>query len=423
MEQEKKNSKPLNEKKIGEIFVARQPIFDRRQNIYAYELLFRSGFNNFYDSLDGDYASSKTITDSFMTMGLGTITGNKRAFINFTRNLLMQEAATLFPNEYLTVEILENIEPDPAILAVCRMLKSKDYQIALDDFVFSDLYEPLIELADIIKIDFTITKGDERLNVIKKIKAKHPNIKFLAEKVETKEEYQQAVDYGYEYFQGYFFSKPVIMKTKDIPAYKLNYLHVLYEVSKTEPDYGIIENIIKRDMALSYKLLRTINSAAFGITNKISSIRQALSFLGTQELRKWISLVALSSIGDDKPEELVLVSIIRAKFCELLADELKAHPRNSEFFLTGMLSLIDAFMDKPLEAVLAELPIIDEIKIALNGAQDNLYGKALALTVAYEKGDWQDLSNLGAELGLIDNRIPSIFLKSVEWANLIYNQR
>lgn len=193
-----------------EVFVARQPVFDRNLDVYGYELLFRNSHNNFYDGLDENIATSSVISTSLSVIGMENLTGNKRAFINFPYDMLINESATTLPKEFVVIEILENVLPDYYIINACKKLKQLGYILALDDFVLKPEYYPLIELADIIKVDFLLTNSKERESIIKKIN--YPNIKFLAEKVETRDEYAQAFQLGYSYFQGYFLSKPVIIK-------------------------------------------------------------------------------------------------------------------------------------------------------------------------------------------------------------------
>ena len=244
-----------------DIFIARQPIFDIRQNVFAYELLYRSGIKNLYAGINGDQASSEVIGSSFLLFGLENLTMGKKAFINFTRKLLEDEVATLLPKESIVVEVLENVEPDKQMLSACIKLKELGYQLALDDFAYDPRFEPFIDLVDIIKVDFLQTSPQDRAALVQRIGNK--NIKFLAEKVETKEDFNQALQAGYSYFQGYFFSKPNIVSGKDITSFKLTYLQLLQEIGKPDLDFDELEETIKRDVALSYKLLRYINSAAF----------------------------------------------------------------------------------------------------------------------------------------------------------------
>ena len=324
-----------------DIFVARQPIFNQQQEVYAYELLYRSGINKFYSCLDGDQASSEVITNSFLLIGLETLTRGKKAFINFTKNLLEDEVAILLPQEHIVIEILQDIEPDEKTLQACKKLKEMGYRLALDDFVYDDKFIPLIELADIIKVDFLTTDEEERGALVQRIGLQKNS--FLAEKVETREDFVQAVEMGYSYFQGYFFSKPLIVASRDIPSFKLTYIKILQEIHKPEIDFDQLEKLIKTDVSLSYKLLKFINSLAFGFYSEIRSIKQALTILGEKEIRKWLSLISLQSVGKNKPDELMITALCRARFCELIASRVGLGDRSSDLFLLGMFSVIDAF--------------------------------------------------------------------------------
>ncbi|MCP4146808.1 MAG: HDOD domain-containing protein, partial [bacterium] len=322
----------------NEIFVARQPIFTTKQAIYGYELLFRSNRDNFFDqAINQDFASSKTLLDSFLLFGMQELTRQKRAFINLTKKNLLKDYVSAVPHGEIVVELLETIEPDEATVAICKKLKKNGYILALDDFIFEEKYAPLIEVADIIKVDFMATKGEERRKVIKDVAA--PHIKFLAEKVETPEEFDQAVDAGYTYFQGYFFSKPVIVSRTDLPSYKLNLILLLKELLRPDLNLEKVERIMQRDVSLSYKLLRFINSAAFGFHTTIRSIKHAITLIGIAEFKKWMSVIVVSQIGSEKPDELMQQSIVRAKFCELIAEHLKMV--KADAFLMGMFSLLD----------------------------------------------------------------------------------
>ena len=266
-------------KKIEDIFVARQPILDTEKKIFGYELLFRTGLENFFDqSMDIDFASSKTLLDTLLLFGIEELTKGKKMFLNFSKKVLLSEVALALPKDTLVIELLETIEPLPEVVEVCRKLKKSGYMLALDDFQFLPEYRPLIDLTDIIKVDFLLTKGNERRTVIQK--SGSGRIAYLAEKIENRDEFKIAVDMGYSYFQGFFFCKPVILSGRDVPSYKLNLLQVLKELNQPYMDVKKIENIIIRDVSLTYKLLRFINSAAFGMLREIRSVRHALNLLG-----------------------------------------------------------------------------------------------------------------------------------------------
>lgn len=401
-----------------EIFVARQPIFDKSMNVFAYELLYRVDPGSAANVKDGDQATSAVITNTFLLIGFDNLTGGKPAFINFTRNMLAEEVATNLPRELVAVEVLEDVDPDDKVIEACRKLKDLGYTLVLDDFVFKGDLQPLIDLADIIKVDFLYTRGADRGEIIRQVGNK--NIKFLAEKVETKEEFEEALGMGYSYFQGYFFSKPDTLSARDIPGYKLNYLHLLQELNRPETDFCMVEEIIKRDVSITYKLLKYINSASFGFRSKINSVKHALVLLGLQEIKKWISLIALRSMGEDKPDELMTSSILRARFSELIALSMGNKKRSPDYFLMGLLSMIDAFVDRPMPVILEGLPISEDIKMALISGE-GLLGEVFCLVLAYEKGQWDSFASSAELLGLNEKTTTRLFLDSIEWSNQVVN--
>ncbi len=395
-------------------FVARQPIFDRNQKVYGYELLFRSGVENIFIHPDPEQATSKVISDSFFLLGISRLTGGKRAFINITKDILLGEYLYLIPKELIVVEILENVDVNSQVIQACEKLKRAGYLIALDDFVYEDSYKPLLKLADFVKVDFLSTNGDKRKALVENFSAYGP--RFLAEKLETPLSFREAKILGYQYFQGYFFNKPEIIRGKDITGSKLHYLLMLQEINRPELNFKKLGEIIKKEVSLSYKLLRYINSAYFGLPNKISSILQALVLLGEREIRKWCSLIAIAQMGLDKPEELILQAIIRARYCELIAQRLGKNERKDDFFLMGMFSLIDAILDRPMSEILRDIPIVDEIKEALLGEENDL-SKVLRTIILYEKGDCMELTENIFGLKLREDVVLRVYLDSVKWAH------
>jgi len=398
-----------------EVHVARQPIFDATLNVFGYELLFRSNFINTYDGTDGDQATHSVIANSFMLIGIETLTNGKKAFINFTANSLQKNIPAMLPKEVVAVEILEDVIPTEEIISACKKLKLDGYLLVLDDFVFKLEYLPFIELADIIKVDFRTTSREERQQLIHRLQG-YP-IKFLAEKVETQEDFQDALYMGYSYFQGYFFCKPSIISGKNLPGYKANYLHILQEINRPELEFSQIEDIIKRDVSLSYKLLRFINSAFFGFKSKISSLRQALTLLGQNELIKWISLVALKGVAQNKPGELILESLIRARFAEKLASGKMLKHRVANVFLMGMFSHIDILLDRPLQEILDEIALDEEIKYALLEKGHSQFAILYKLIQTYGKGDWEAYSGYVEELGLEEQNVLTSYRESLIWAH------
>lgn len=400
-----------------DIYIARQPIFNNRLEVFAYELLYRSGTENFCDVSDGDSATSSVITNGLMLLGIDELTQGKKSFINFTKNLIVDKIPLLFSNEVVVVELLEDIIPDDNFIEVCRDLKDKGYTLALDDFVLDYDYIKLIELADIIKVDFMLTSIEERREIIKRYR--YLNIKFLAEKVETQEEFEEAKASGYTYFQGYFFSKPVIIPGKDIKSHTRNYVKILEELNLKDPEYDKISNIIEYDVALTYKLMRLINSPAFYTNSKITSVNHALVLLGFNEIKKWITVIMMRDLGASKPDEIVKSSLLRAKMAEQIAASLGMRSRKNEMFLVGAFSMIDTLMDRSLFDILSEIPLEIEIVEAILGF-DNELREVFSFVLAYERGEWDKVNKMCKDRKIDAKKIRDAYIKSLEWLNNIY---
>jgi len=401
-----------------DIFIARQPIFDVKKKVYAYELLYRTGQQNQSNVIDGDQATSSVIANTLMLIGLDSLTQGRLAFINFTRQLIEQEIPTVFSNDMLVVEILEDIIPDHEFIQSCKSLKEKGYTLALDDFVLDYPYEEIVDLVDIIKVDFLLTNPEERTAIIRKYSGR--NIRFLAEKVETLEQFEEAVQAGYTYFQGYFFSKPVIMTHKDIKPAAFSYVKILEELDGPEPEYDKIANIIEYDVSLSYKLLRLINSAAFYTNSRVTSIKHALVMLGFKEIRKWISIVMLRELAGDKPDEIVRTCLLRGKMGEILAANFGLKPRKTEVFLMGMFSMIDTLMNQEMGDALKALPLEEDVKSGILG-EENPFSELLKLIIAYEKGNWDYLFLQAKKGGVGMNVFPDAYLEAVKWGSTVFD--
>ncbi len=401
-----------------EHFIARQPIFDTRGRVYAYELLFRSGLHNYFDCDDHDHAAASVIANSNLLFNLSEMTGSTKAFINCTRKVLLEDLMTTLPRQQAVVEVLEDIEPDAELIAACQRLKAQGYTLALDDFVYHKNFEPLLDLADIIKVDFLLSDVEEQERLAKMMIPR--GIKMLAEKVETHEVYEQAQQMGYQLFQGYFFAKPVIISRKDIPTNKIQFLRILKDVHAQDVDFKKLALTIQSEVSLSYKLLKLINSAAFALRHRVTSILQALSLLGLKEIRSWISLLSISSMADDKPAELVVCSLIRARLCEQLAQPCKMGNRSSDMFLMGLFSLLDVIMSRPIEEIMQEITVEEDILKTLTGTPGSLLS-VLDLVIAMEKGEWEQVSSLAAQLQIEEQHLSTAYVDAVKWAQDIYS--
>jgi c-di-GMP-related signal transduction protein len=399
-----------------EIYVARQPIFKKDKTVFGYELLFRNGTSNFFTGIDGNTATSNVLSNSYFSIGIENISGNNLSFINFTRDLLVKQTPQLFSKDKLAVEVLEDIEPDEEVVKACTELSHKGYLLALDDFFYHAGMKPLIEVANIIKFDFRATKADQIKKIIEKLSKYH--LKFLAEKIETHKEFKIALNMGFEYFQGYFFSKPEIIKGKDISSAQLNLLQVMAEVNKADFSFNKVEAIIARDVAISYKLMRYINSAYFRRASKLSSINQAIVLLGENGIKNFLSLIAMTKLIENKPDELLRSSIIRAKFCERVGEKSGSCVSPSEFFTLGLFSSIDAVLDDTMENLMSKLPLSDDLKKALIHGEGVL-SDYLKLAMCYEKGDWEGVSKYSEAIHMDGWLLPKIFIDAVIWADTI----
>jgi len=403
---------------MEEAFIGRQAILDQQKKVYAYEILFRSGLKNAFDpNLDGNVATQSVMVNAMLDFGMNKLVSDKRAFINFTEQNLLNRAPKLLPSENVVVEILETVQPTPEILQVVQELKEAGYKIALDDFVLMPGYEPLINMADIIKVDFRITTDPEERKKLREILPKH--VRLLAEKIETEEEFQQARDFGYVLFQGYFFCKPAVLHQKRLTSNALSKMRLLREINRQNVDFSAITGVISSDTNLVHKLLTYINSAGVGLNNHVSNLKQATVLLGASGVRRWVTLVSLQTFSEDKPPELFTLSLLRAKFCELLAGELKRPGLTPDTgFLLGMFSLIDVLLSLPMDDVLKEVSLSDELSDALRG-KDNDLRRLLDLVVAYEKGDWEKVSTYCARESLRPEHLQPTYDKVLEWYNAL----
>ena len=402
-----------------EVFVARQPILTKKEEIYAYELLYRNNEINYFPQVDGDKATADVIINSFLNIGIDQLSNGKPCFINFTEKLLKLKLPTFFRPREIVVEILETVVLGPDLIAICRELKDMEYQIALDDFILNErnpYLEELLKYIDIIKVDFQNSTPAMR----KKIEtlAFQKKIQLLAEKIETREEFKSAVNAGYHYFQGYFFSKPVILTTKDIPSYFYSYYEIINHLSSPEPRIDTITKLIEKDISLSYKLLKLINSPAYRPKQKINSIRQAIVLLGLIEIQKWIYVLAVRETpgaNQEPSKEMVAMSLTRAKMGELIAVYLHNIAGAPSFFMTGMFSMMDSLLNMPMNDVLVDLPLQEDICEALKGKNNELK-LVLDLSLAIEKGDWEAASLLCIQLNIPEDIAFRFYQQAMTWS-------
>jgi c-di-GMP-related signal transduction protein len=392
----------------GQRFVARQPILDRALNVYGYEILFRNGVENYFNA-DPELAARSTL-DSSLLFGINTLCDNKRGFVNCTRDVLFKDLITLLPPSQTVAEILETVEPEDRVIAACKRLKEAGYLIALDDFLHNDPRLPLVEFADIIKVDVLATSLEERVGIMRQFAS--PKCKMLAEKLETPQEFHRAREMGFVYFQGYFFCRPELVIGREVPASRLHYLRLLEMVSRREVDMRELEKMLKQEASISYRLLRYLNSPLFGFSLEIKSIRHAMAVLGEREMRRWVRLVVAVGAAEQACNELVLMGLARARFCEALSHRLQA---DSDLFLLGLLSVMDAILEVSMEVLLQQLPVDHETKAVLLGQESSLR-PLYRLMLAQESGEWTQSSELAKQLKIPDEEVASTWFQALEWA-------
>lgn len=396
-------------------YIARQPILNREQKTHGYELLFRSGMENFFHAKDPDVATCTTI-DLSLLFGSAALTFGHLAFINCTRNVLLHDIITLLPRDRVVIEVLENVLADEQTLAACDRLRRAGYLIALDDYVPNSNTIRLLPFADMVKVDFLATDSASQASIATDMRRR--GIRLVAEKVETREQFEYAQLLGYHYFQGYFFCKPQTLTMQDIPCSKLASVHVLSVANREHFDVDDLEQAILREPSLCYRLLRYLNSAAFGLF-PVRSVRHALSLLGQREIRKWVSIVVAISIGCDHPSELIYSALVRARSCESLAA--LCGEDSSSAFMVGILSLMDALLDRPMEMLLSQLPLSDESREALLGGAGPL-GRLLQLAICCERGAWNELSSTAREQDYSEDEIFQAHREACAWSREILQQ-
>lgn len=391
---------------MDEIFVGRQPIYNRNVEVIGYELLYRGSRDNRAQFLDGDQATGEVILNTFLELGLENITGRYPAFINISRSFLVGDKPLPFSHKRVVLEILEDIEPDAVVIEAMRRLAQSGYIIALDDFVYRPELEPLLALAHIVKFDVLGIAPELLAERVRSLKQR--KVRLLAEKVETHEEFERCKQLGFDYFQGYFFCKPNIVHGRSRPVNRLVLMNLLVELQHPDTDIGKLEKLVAQDAALTLRLLRYVNSPCVAIRRKVESLRRALVIIGGNTIKNWITLILFTRL-DDKPRELVVTALVRARMCELLGAA-RRYDGLDRFFTVGLLSAMDALMDQPMDEVLAELPLVEEVKAALR-TRDGHLGQVLEQVLLYEWGAWDRLCQ-----SLDSATYRQAYLDAVRWA-------
>jgi EAL and modified HD-GYP domain-containing signal transduction protein len=362
-------------------------------------------------------ATKDVLVTAFTDIGIEAITGGKKAFVNFTKDLLLNETPMLVSNNVLIVELLENIEPSPEVIQACKRLKDRGYLIALDDFIYCEEMNPILELADIVKVDFlNNSEEDIRLN-FKKIRSRYKKV-LLAEKVETYESVEFAKSLGCTLFQGFFYCKPRITHAKNIDTQRISKLLLLRSISNPDVSFLELAEIIKRDVVLSYRLLNIVNSAYYGLNYTVTGILHALTILGLNEIKKWISFILISEYKDNKPNELIRAALIRSMFMEKLAVIMKDRKHKDEYFMVGLFSLAEAIMDSPIDAILNQAHLSKNINDTLLTGQGKI-GELLQIIVNIEKANWEEADFYMAKYKLSMQKVNKCYIEAMKDTNKI----
>ncbi len=399
------------------IFLARQAIYNKNTKIVAYEILYRNSLKNEFDKNQKQEEATYKVMQNISSFGLNILTKNKLAFINFPEEVINSNMATLLPPDKVIIEVLETVEPTREIIANLKFLRNKGYTIALDDISTYKQVEGFLGVIDIVKIDYKLSNKAERINIIQKLKNK--NIKMLAEKIETENEMIEAKIMGFDYFQGYYFSKPTVMESEDIAAKNRTIFYVIIELMKEDYDIDRMEDLIKSDIGLTYKFIKFINSAYFSFIQEVSSIKNAVMLIGRNELRKWLCIISISEMNSHIGEEHANNIVIRARMCELISED-KGYNDKDLAFMVGLFSDIHMLMDKSLIDVVAELPIGKEGKAALLG-EDNIYRDILNLVIEYENMDEKKIRIISSKIKVDTDKLGEIYLESIEWSSKLLN--
>ena len=394
------------------VFVGRQPIFDANLNVFAYELLYRSADQalNAAGVVDGEQATTATIINTFVEIGFDKLVRDKLAAINLTEQFLLNEDNLPFSPKQVILEILEDVPVTPALITAVERLVDKGYIVALDDYLYNPSHAPLLKLAKIVKIDLMALNEQqlrEHVQVLKQY-----DVKLVAEKIETPQDYLYCRELGFDYFQGYFLSRPQIVSAEKLPTNRLTVLNLLAVLHNPDSDADDLAEAINTDVSTSYKLLKMINSAAFNLQREIQSIQQGVLLLGRRKLSTWASMLSMSTLSD-RPSEILRTAMIRAKMCELLAERL--HERETDrFFTVGLFSALDLLLQRPLPKLLEPLPLGEDILDGLLYHRGRL-GDVLSCVMAYEISDWRNVNvnGLSTDDILVSN------IEAVTWANAI----
>ena len=396
-----------------EVFATRFPIFDVHMDVFAYRVAYQNNLQDYYQSV----REKKTDNDLMEFIGLADILGSSRGLIDFNRELLIAQYPLLFDQAKIIVCIPADLEVDSQVLDCCSKLRSRGYHLALNDFRDGHLQSPLLEFADIVNVECLGMTRDNSLRICQACRDRM--IVLLGDSIQDEQQFHQARADGFNLFGGRFFRQPAVRDHADLAPNKLAALHLLKDVSQADQSPQDLAALVQRDVGLTFQLLKLVNSVWYGLSHRVTSIQHALVLLGDREVHRWASMMALIAVGNDKPSELLTLSLIRAKFAEQLAMLTSLKKQASELFLLGMFSVVDAIMDRKMEDVLTEVALAKTIKQTLL-RQPSDYTPIYKAMLAYEHGQWVLFAGLAGEMGIDPNSVPPLFHQALDWSQKAY---
>jgi len=397
-------------------FISRQPVFDRLQQVHSYQLLFRDGWDIAVTSQGNDPETAGVLNNALNVTGIRLLLMGRKGFVLFSRNALLAQEYRVFPVSSLVVELSPDIQVDPPVLAACRELREQGYELAINCASPDDACRSLIESANYVRIDMTKASRVDALRV--STIAGDAGVPVIACNIDSATDYVAAIELHTDYIQGRFYCESQVIESRDIPSCKRNYMTFLREVQQPQLDYSKIENIVRREVSLSVKLLRYLNTVAMGMGEKVESIHHAVTLLGERPLRRWASLVAVTCLGDDRTPELLVTTLVRARMCEQLAEPAGLGHRAFDLFMTGLFSTLDALLDRPLDELLIEMPLSIDVKAVLLGAMSPI-GMLLQLTIACERGDIARIDQIASSLKLERQQVSDLSQEALQWAQSV----
>lgn len=393
-------------------FIGRQPILDDKQQIMGYELLFRHSASATDAVIEDDLkACARVLVNTLSDMGAQWLLGDKLAFINVNEEMLHSDLLELLPPKRTVLEVLETVPATEAVVQRCQELRKQGFLIALDDHVPTPELAPLLGCADYVKIDIALTGLDAAAKIHAQLKSLP--LKIVAEKVETRQQFEACKQMGFHYFQGYYFAHPETLTAKVINPSYAAVLDLLNLVSK-DADNKAVEDGFKRDPALSFKLLRYINSVGFGLSCEIQSIRHALSILGTKQLYRWLTLLMVTAGENSTSPALMKTAITRGRLTELLGETYFDKADRDNLFIVGVFSLLDAMLEMPIEQVLEKVNLPEPVSEALL-TQEGIYGPFLQLAKACEDADRDLVKSLADSLQFDPSKVNDCHIAALAW--------